>query len=60
MEKILLTPQEAAEALGIGRTKTYQLIGSGTLPVIRIGRSVRIPVDGLRKWLEAQPSADAG
>ena len=26
MDKLLLTPEEVAEALGIGRTKVYELI----------------------------------
>jgi excisionase family DNA binding protein len=41
--KIMLTIREAAELLGIGRTKTYQLIASGAFPVVRLGRCVRIP-----------------
>lgn len=40
---ILLTIPQAADALGIGRTKTYELISTGELPAVRIGRAVRIP-----------------
>jgi len=32
VEKLLLTTTEAAAALGIGRTKLYELIGVGELP----------------------------
>jgi excisionase family DNA binding protein len=32
MDKVLLTPVEAARALGIGRSKLYELLQSGRLP----------------------------
>ena len=31
MDKLLLTPTEAADALGIGRSKVYELLRAGTL-----------------------------
>jgi excisionase family DNA binding protein len=43
MEKLLLTPPEAAMMLGIGRTKLYELIRSGELVSITIDRARRIP-----------------
>lgn len=54
MEKLLLRPVEVAECLGIGRSKTYELISSGVIPSIRIGSSVRVTSDGLRAWIVAQ------
>lgn len=48
---LLMRPGEAAVALGIGRSKVYELISTGELPTVRIGRSVRIPVEGLRIWI---------
>jgi excisionase family DNA binding protein len=47
MDKLLLTPIEAARALGIGRSKLYQLIQSGRLESVLIGRSRRIPAHAL-------------
>lgn len=47
-EPLLVRPSEAATLLGIGRSKLYELLAAGELPVVRIGRSVRIPVEGLR------------
>ena len=43
MDKLLLTPEEAGEALSIGRSKAYELIGRGHLASVRIDRSRRIP-----------------
>jgi excisionase family DNA binding protein len=61
MEKLFAKPREAAEALGIGRSKTYALIASGVLPSVRIGKSVRVPIAALRQWAETQVKmAEAG
>lgn len=54
MEKLLLRPVEVSELLGIGRSRAYELIASGVLPSIRIGSSVRVPVDSLKAWIESQ------
>jgi excisionase family DNA binding protein len=54
MDKLMLRVPEAAELLGLGRAKAYQLVQSGELPSIKIGRSVRIPVAALRAWVERQ------
>jgi excisionase family DNA binding protein len=51
MEQILLRPIEAAAALGISRSKIYELLSSGGLPSVRVGASVRVPVDALREWI---------
>jgi excisionase family DNA binding protein len=49
----LLRVEEAARLLRIGRSKLYQLLARGELPVVRIGRSVRIPRRALEEWIEA-------
>jgi len=57
MEKLLLTPHEAAATLGIGRTRIYDLIARGVIPSVRIGRSVRVPADALREWIAGEMGA---
>ena len=54
MEKLLLRPTEAAEVISLGRSKIYDLIAKGVIPSIRIGKSVRVPAEGLREWVKAQ------
>lgn len=54
LEPILLRPDDAREIVSIGRTKFYQLLSSGEIPSIHIGRSVRVPLDGLKAWVAAQ------
>ncbi len=52
MEKLLLKPMEVTEALGISRARVYELIASKELPCVRIGRSVRVPAEALKHWIE--------
>jgi excisionase family DNA binding protein len=52
-QRLLLKVTEAAEMLGLSRSKTYELLQNG-LPFVMIGRCKRIPVIGLRKWVEEQ------
>lgn len=51
MDKLLLTPEEAAERLSVGRSKVYELIGSGRLRSVRIGASRRIPAAALVEFV---------
>ncbi len=53
-QPLLLTPTELGRLLGIGRNKSYELIASGTLPVIRFGRAIRIPRIAVEQWIEKQ------
>ncbi len=57
MDKLLLRPAEAAEAIGIGRSKVYELLASGELPSIRVGSCIRVPVAALREWIDAQETS---
>ena len=56
-QRLALRVEEAARSVGIGRSKAYGMVASGEWPAIRIGRCVRVPVAGLRAWLEAQVQA---
>ena len=50
--KLLLRPTEVAEAIGVGRSKVYELLAKGELPSIRIGGSLHVPVNKLRDWID--------
>jgi excisionase family DNA binding protein len=50
--KLLLRASEVASALGVSRAAAYQIMASGMLPVVRIGRAVRVPVQALAEWVE--------
>ncbi len=54
-QQLLLTIPQTAKCLGISRSMVYCLIARRKgLPVIRLGRSVRVPFASLRKWIEEQ------
>jgi len=53
MEKLLLTAEETAELLGIGRTKVYELICTGRLISVKIGACRRVPADSVRVYVAA-------
>jgi excisionase family DNA binding protein len=49
----LLTIPQVAEYLGVSRAYVYKLINTG-LPVVRLGRLVRIQMTSLQRWLQEQ------
>jgi excisionase family DNA binding protein len=51
LPKLLLTAEEAAERLGVGRTTMYALIKSGAVESIPVGRLRRIPPDALETYI---------
>jgi len=56
-ERLLLSPVETAELLGVGRSKVFALLAAGDLRSIRLGRSrriVRVSVEELVARLEAE------
>jgi excisionase family DNA binding protein len=53
-EKLLLRVREACFLTSVSVSLGYQLARSGEWPTVRIGRSVRIPFDGLVHWIDQQ------
>jgi len=51
LEPLLLRPIEAARLLGIGRSKLFEMLARQDLPVVRLGRCVRIPRRELVLWI---------
>jgi excisionase family DNA binding protein len=51
-QPLLLTIPEVAFALGLGRTKVYELIANEGLPFVKFGMARRVSVISLRKWIE--------
>ena len=60
IERLLYRPAEAAIALGVSRSRMYELITSGEIPSIRLGGTWRVPVELLRQWIKEQLSAADG
>ncbi|MBR7830241.1 helix-turn-helix domain-containing protein [Actinospica sp. MGRD01-02] len=51
-EPLLYTIHEAAAALRISRTKLYELLDSGDVESVYIGRSRKIPAEALRIYID--------
>ena len=49
---LALTVLEAGQVLRVGRSVTYELVRSGQLRSVRIGRSIRIPRNALVEYLQ--------
>jgi excisionase family DNA binding protein len=48
---LLLTVEEAARRLQIGRTTAYRLIGTGELESVPVGRLRRIPAEAIPEYV---------
>ncbi len=53
----ILTVEEVAEALRIGRSAAYELVRSGGLPAVRIGRTIRVSRQALLAWIDGAARA---
>jgi excisionase family DNA binding protein len=50
--RLLLTVEQAAQRLGIGRTLMYALVKDGNVESVQIGRLRRIPADALARYVD--------
>ncbi len=50
-ESWLLRAGEVAQLLGVSRSKVFEMMAAEDLPVVRIGRCVRVPRAELADWL---------
>lgn len=48
--RVLLTVEEAAKRLSLGRTTVFQLLKTGRLQSVRVGRLRRIPTEALDEY----------
>jgi len=49
---LLVSVEEAARILAVGRSMLYELIAADQLETVTIGRCRRVPVDALRMYVE--------
>ncbi|WP_128380481.1 excisionase family DNA-binding protein [Streptomyces cavernae] len=50
--QLLLSPERAADRMDLGRSKIFELMATGELESVLIGRSRRIPLDALKAYVE--------
>ena len=51
--KLLLTVEEVARLLGLSRTRTYDLVGTGAIGSVKIGRSRRVARAEVERFVAA-------
>ena len=50
--RLLLTPEQAAQTLGLGRSSVYELMRARQILSVKIGRSRRIPYASLVDFVD--------
>jgi excisionase family DNA binding protein len=50
-ERLAVSIKEAAQIVGLGRTRLYELLKSGEIPSIRLGRRRLIKIEALREFV---------
>lgn len=50
-QRAVITVEEAARLLGLGRSAAYEAARRGQIPTRRLGRRVLVPVPALLEWL---------
>jgi excisionase family DNA binding protein len=53
-EKLVLTVPEMAKYLDIGKDQAYTLANRADFPAFKIGKQIRVSLDGLKAWIAAQ------
>jgi excisionase family DNA binding protein len=56
LARLLVTTEQAAQVLSVGRTTVWELIRVGEIAVIHIGRSCRISYGELQRYVRALES----
>ena len=54
LEPICVKVNDAARMIDVGRTKLYELIASGEIEVVKLGKSTRITTASLHKMVMRQ------
>jgi len=58
VERLTMTVEEAAAAIGVSRATAYLLAKTGGLPVIRVGeRRLVVPIKQLERFLNGESTA---
>ena len=54
MERLALRPAEFAEAIGVSKSKAYEILAANPDLTIQVGSSKRVPVERAREWIQRQ------
>lgn len=57
LSPLLYRIPQVAQLLALGRSTVYELIQRGDLPVVRVGRAVRVRAADLNEWVRTQEAS---
>lgn len=58
MNELLLTVDECCKVTSLGRTKFYQLVARGEIPVRKIGKKTLVATADLKRWTDSLPTME--
>jgi len=56
----VLTMRHVQQILGISRVTAYELTHRSDFPVMRIGRTIRVPRAALQRWMDQRVGVGGG
>ena len=59
-DKVTLSVEETAEALGVSYSLAYRRIKAGDIPSRRVGHRIVVPVSRFKKWLAEETPQQQG
>jgi excisionase family DNA binding protein len=57
-QKLFYTISETCRLLSVGRTKLYELIGRGEIPIRKLGKKSLVSAADLKRWAERLPAIE--
>jgi len=58
MDQLLYTISQCCRLAAIGRTKFYELVASGEIPVRKVGKKTLVASADLKRWAERLPASE--
>jgi excisionase family DNA binding protein len=56
MDQLLYTISECCRLAAVGRTKFYELVASGEIPIRKIGKKSLVAAADLKRWADRLPA----
>jgi excisionase family DNA binding protein len=58
MDQLLYTINQCCRLAAIGRTKFYELVANGEIPVRKVGKKTLVAAADLQRWAERLPTIE--
>jgi excisionase family DNA binding protein len=58
MDQLLYTIPQCCRLAAMGRTKFYELVAAGDIPIRKIGKKTLVAASDLRSWVERLPAVE--